>query len=512
MEIKVNSEKGSATESAIRMAEQYAGENRLTQKDGLHLRLLAEETAEIAGNLSGKREGTLSIGGDRTGSTVRLLIKDVPAEEAGPAPKRPSGGVMSNINLILNLSYEAIEADESKLSGIGVRKAGARDLEEMGLDSSGEAYVWTGEGYNSLSFDRLIQNDDANWIEISHSIIANLTDDLRIFVFRDHSELTAHVPFEKKGKKRTEKYAIDPELTVLYKIPVTKTRFQIKMVQLLYGKLPDRQTSADGIRVEKLKIPCNFAPKGYVSLLRYTPEGAGDGGLSPAVLLMHGGAFMLPAVPYHYRLAKAVVKNTGCSVFFTLQELGPRYSLPLPIREAQEVYRYLIANGKELGIDTKRIAAMGDSSGGTMTAALAMLARDDDTPLAGQLLLYPSIGLDYETKSMKEFTDVPVVNAESIAMFHKIIRTDAGADKYYLHPAKASLENLPPAYVETAEFDALRDEGIAYAGMLKENGCDVVLNKTKGTVHAFDMAKDSRVLAEAMDQRLGFIKRVLNIP
>ena len=65
---------------------------------------------------------------------------------------------------------------------------------------------------------------------------------------------------------------------------------------------------------------------------------------------------------------------------------------------------------------------------------------------------------------------------------------------------------MPPTYVETAEFDCLHDDGILYADRLSKENCEVVLNETKGTVHAFDMAKDSAVLKEAMERRAGFIK------
>ncbi|MCR4907918.1 MAG: AMP-binding protein [Lachnospiraceae bacterium] len=512
MIVKAEVEKGKSAEQAIELAERYSGSTGLEPKDRLHLRLIAEETAEIIENLPDNREGTLSIEGDGSGCAVRLMLMQASRISASETEEdRAPEGIMSKIGRILGLSYETIEKGATGLADIGLRKAAPKDFEEMGLDFTGAAYVWTEEAYNRASFDRLIEDDAANWIEISHSIIANLSDDIRVFVFEDHSELTIHVPFWKSKGKKVGKYPLDPELIPLTKIPVAKTRFQIKMVKLLYGRLPDRQASTDKVQVDKMKIPCESSPKGYVSLLKFTPAEKKGPEPLPAVLFMHGGAFMLPALPYHYRLARKIVEKTGSVVFFLLQHLGPKYSLPLPIKEAYEVLKYLIAGADELKIDAKRIAAMGDSSGGTMTAALSLLARDNGTPLAGQLLLYPSIGLDTETKSMKEFTDVPVVNADAIRSYHRLLKTDDGAQKYYLHPASAaSLENLPPAYVETAEFDALRDEGIAYAEMLKENGCEVVLNKTKGTVHAFDMAKDSAVLAAAMDKRMEFINRVFN--
>ena len=112
---------------------------------------------------------------------------------------------------------------------------------------------------------------------------------------------------------------------------------------------------------------------------------------------------------------------------------------------------------------------------------------------------------------LEKYPDVPVVNAEAIRAYKKIMNADKeeGA-KYYLSPAEASsLSDLPPAYIEPAEFDALHDEGVAYAEALKRCGNEVILNETKGTVHSFDMAKDSKVLAAAMERRIGFLNKVL---
>ncbi len=511
MNISTKIPQGEDVEWAVRLAEQFAEVQKLDVKDALHLRLLTEETGEISVNLPDEPEGTLSLEGDETGCIVKLTLENAAsARKTEFDAKSISGGIAGKISCLLGLSYEETEAFETELMDIGVRKASESDFEEMGLSSSGTAYVWTDEAYNSLSFDKMNEDDASNWIEISHSIIANIADYIRIFVFKDRSELTIRVSFAKTDEEKPGKYVIDPELSELYKIPVAKSRFQIKIVQLLYGKLPDKQKSTDSFRVTKLRVPCDCAPKGYVSLLRYTPVSKEEE-VTPAVLFMHGGAFMLPALPYHYRIAETIVSRIGCSVFFMLQDLAPKCSMPLPVREAYEVYTYLLFHGNDLKIDTDHIAAMGDSSGGTMTAALALLARDHcKTPLSGQVMLYPSIGLDHETQSMKEFTDVPVVNAEAIRSYHRLITTESDADEYYFHPASAaSHEDLPPAYIETAEYDALRDEGIYYAELLKENGCEVVLNKTKGTVHAFDMAKDSRVLAAAMDKRIEFLGRVL---
>ena len=175
------------------------------------------------------------------------------------------------------------------------------------------------------------------------------------------------------------------------------------------------------------------------------------------------------------------------------------------------MYRHLLDNAEKYLIDESRIAVMGDSSGGTMSAAICLLARDEGIQKpCGQLLLYPSVDMRGNTVSMEKYTDVPVVNAESIKAYKKIIHADKEeSEKYYLSPAEASsLSDLPPAYVEPAEFDALHDEGVEYARALKKSGCEVTLNETKGTVHSFDMVKNSKVLAAAMKRRIDFLKKV----
>ena len=126
---------------------------------------------------------------------------------------------------------------------------------------------------------------------------------------------------------------------------------------------------------------------------------------------------------------------------------------------------------------------------------------------SGQLLLYPSLDARLESRSMKLYTDVPVCNATAVKAYYKLCSTKTPKKpREYISPAEAeSLKGMPPTYVETAEFDCLHDDGILYADRLMKEHCDVVLNETRGTVHAFDMAKDSDVLKEALKRRVMFI-------
>ncbi|MCR5234889.1 MAG: alpha/beta hydrolase [Lachnospiraceae bacterium] len=519
MDTKVNTEKiringKSNMEQVFTLAEDYSRLNKLTGKDSLHLRLIVEETLEMLRLFGDDRQCTFGIEGEKTSCIIRLTFEDGYKgslnNENNPAA---TGGVTGKIKYLLGNSYEALGRAGEILDKIGVQKASEEVLCEAGMNDEKDAYVWTMESYNISSFDRLDKDGNEDWFEISRSIIANLTDDIRVFVMPEKTELILFASFGRKKEGAGNKYDIDPELEMLNKIPVAKTRFQIKLIQMMYGKLVRKQSSTDEYSITSHSFPCTSFPTERIPVLEYVPKGHFDE-LLPAVILYHGGAYLFPALPYHYRLAATVATRVKCRVFMVHYDLAPMSELPLQHVQAFEIYSYLIGNSARYHVDPDRIAVMGDSSGGTMSAAVCMMARDRGiNKPAGQLLLYPSLDTRGNTRSMAEYTDVPVINSVAIRAFKKIIRVNKEeAGKYYISPVEAgSLSGLPPAYIETAEFDALHDEGVEYAGLLKKAGCKVILNETKGTVHSFDMAKDSGVFKNALDKRIEFLTSVLNV-
>ena len=494
------------------LTEEYAAECALSGRDAMHLRLLVEEIVEMLRILDDEQPAELSIEGDGKSCVIRLILeKTLASKEEYIGRLSDFNGVTDKIRFLLSSSYETLEALRDEAETIGVRKQKAEDLKEADLPYDEDAYVWTMESYNLSAFDRFEETGEADWAEISRSIIANIADDVRIFILPDRTEHCVYVSFGDKGAKKEGKYDIHPDFLPLYKIPVAKTRFQVKLVQVMYKRLAYKQKATKEYSLILHSVPCEASPKKKVQVLEYIPTGL-DEKISPAVLFMHGGAFLFPALPYHYRLAAAVTERTGSRVFLPIYDLAPKYNPPVQNKEAFELYRHLIDSADKYLIDESRIAVMGDSSGGTMAAAICLLARDTGIQKpCGQLLMYPSLDTRGDTASMEKYPDVPVVNAEAIRAYKKIMNADKeeGA-KYYLSPAEASsLSDLPPAYIEPAEFDALHDEGVAYAEALKRCGNEVILNETKGTVHSFDMAKDSKVLAAAMERRIGFLNKVL---
>ncbi len=498
-------------ENILASAEEYAREKSLQGRDGRRLRLLAEETVEMLRLMGSSMPGRYGIEEDGDGCVLRFVFDSTNEEEGGAeAPLPDTKGVTGKIGYLLRCSYDMLGRPESHADEIGVRKATTRDLEEIGATGNGDAYIWSIDAYNYSSFDRFFEDDLENWIEISQSIIANLVDDVQILVFKDKKEASIYISFDRKVQK--ESGGISPEFEDLKKVPVAKNIFQIKLIQLLYRRLPDKQVTTPEVVIRKHMMMAPSAPEGEIPVLIYEKRGMDTLKKVPCVLFLHGGAFLFPALPYHYRLAEAIVQKTGCRLFLPIYDLGPKNVPPIQVKEALNIYKHLVNDARLYRINRKKIVVMGDSSGATQATAVTLLARDLGLQMpVGQVLLYPSVDERKNSPSMKRFTDVPVINATAIRVYQKLLTPDPEeAKNYYLSPVEASnLRGLPDTYIETAEFDALHDEGVDYANLLKEAGNNVTLNETMGTVHAFDMAKKSTILAEAMKKRIAFIERVI---
>ena len=119
------------------------------------------------------------------------------------------------------------------------------------------------------------------------------------------------------------------------------------------------------------------------------------------------------------------------------------------------------------------------------------------------------VGGDAEAESMKKYTDNHMCNSVGMEKYVKLCRSDPSAgNSIYASPVEAgSLEGLPMAYIGTAELDCLRDEGVLYAGRLRQFGAAAGLNNTEGTIHGFDIVPDSPIVRECVDRRIAFLRQ-----
>ncbi len=228
-------------------------------------------------------------------------------------------------------------------------------------------------------------------------------------------------------------------------------------------------------------------PHGTIPLRIYTPTGGRPVG---AVLFIHGGGWTIGSAEAYDPIAKIVADGSGAVVVSVDYRLAPEHAFPVPYDECWAALAWVATNANDLGVDPGRIAVMGDSAGGNLSAVLALRARDEGGPaLAAQVLVYPATDADLDRASYVENGAGYFLERSTMQFFWECY-TASGADAHdpRLSPLRAeSLAALPPALVITAEFDPLRDEGEAYAAALAAAGVDVEQQRYDGMIHGFAM-------------------------
>ena len=295
-------------------------------------------------------------------------------------------------------------------------------------------------------------------------------------------------------------YAIHPDFKWLAAIHPPLNRKTIPVIQKAMGLLYHQQRSDRRVRVRRVRIP-GEAGKTLRALLYVPREEKTDGWL----LYCHGGGYAFPAAPYQYKLARIYAEQVGCRVLFPDYRLAPRHPFPAAVEDCFAAYRWILERGAGAGI-----AVCGDSAGGTLSMAVCLKALDEGLPApCAQLLTYPAVGNAGETESYRRYTDTPMCNSRDMDLYGEWYVQDEAAGKLaYRSPIQAeSLAGVPMTYIETAEFDALRDGAILYAERLRGEGVEVELHNTEGTVHGYDMMLKSSIVKALIGKRIGFLKR-----
>lgn len=239
----------------------------------------------------------------------------------------------------------------------------------------------------------------------------------------------------------------------------------------------------------------------------YILEPAGAASPVPALVYFHGGGFAMQEAPHHTRLVMDYALQTPCKVFFVNYRLLPGNPFPAGLEDCYSAYRWVRGQAASLGVDPERIAVGGDSAGGTLAAGVCLMARDRGVPLpCFQMLIYPATDARQATPSMREFSDTPLWNSRLNAKMWRMYLKNGippTEKREYASPAEAdSLRGLPPTYLEVAEFDCLRDEGIAFANALRDSGVATELNKTRRTIHGFEVARNNEIVLASIARRV----------
>ncbi|WP_307943559.1 alpha/beta hydrolase [Pseudomonas mosselii] len=256
---------------------------------------------------------------------------------------------------------------------------------------------------------------------------------------------------------------------------------------VLSGAQAGVKVDLSGIRVERRTIQADGQP---LEIRVVRPEGAK--GELPVFMFFHGGGWVLGDYPTHERLIRDLVVGSGAAAVYVDYTPSPEARFPTAINQAYAATRWVAEHGKEIGVDGSRLAVAGNSVGGNMAAVVAIKAKEAGKPkLRFQALLWPVTDANFNNASYNQFAEGHFLTRNMMQWFWNNYTTDPRQrDDIHASPLRASLEQLkglPPALVQTAEMDVLRDEGEAYARKLDAAGVPVTAVRYNGLIHDYGL-------------------------
>ncbi|MFD3928709.1 alpha/beta hydrolase [Streptomyces sp. NPDC058614] len=256
-------------------------------------------------------------------------------------------------------------------------------------------------------------------------------------------------------------------------------------------------------------------PTGQVRARIVRPAGAS--GTLPVIIYIHGAGWVFGNAHTHDRLVRELAVGAQAAVVFPEYDLSPEARYPVAIEQNYTVAQWIVAEGASKGLDTSRIAVVGDSVGGNMSAALTLMAKDrGDVPLVQQVLFYPVTDAAFDNGSYHQFATDYYLRRDGMQWFWDQYTTDekqrAEITASPLRATTEQLTGLPPALVITGEADVLRDEGEAYAAKLREAGVAVTAVRYQGIIHDFvmvDALRETHAAGAAIAQAISTLRTAL---
>ncbi len=228
-------------------------------------------------------------------------------------------------------------------------------------------------------------------------------------------------------------------------------------------------------------------PLGPIPFRRYRPLGA-SGDMLPTLIYYHGGGYVIGNIETHDSTCRRIANKSRCQVISIGYRLAPEHPFPAPVEDGLAAYRHIRDRAASFGIDPKRIAVGGDSAGGNLAAVICQTCkRTAETAPAFQMLIYPATDFSRQSESRRSLAKGYFLTTTMIDWFNASY-LPAGTDltDLRLSPLRAEdFSGLAPAFVLTAGYDPLRDEGRAYADKLIDSGVKTTYVNYPGTIHGF---------------------------
>ena len=256
--------------------------------------------------------------------------------------------------------------------------------------------------------------------------------------------------------------------------------------------------------------------KGTIKIKVVRPLGSKDENL-PVAMYFHGGGWVLGGFDTHERLVGELANGAHAAMAFVDYTRSPEAKYPVALEEAYAATKWISENGQNLNLNTSRLSVVGDSVGGNMATAVAMLAKERGGPtLTFQLLFYPVTDASFDTGSYNLFQEGYFLTREAMKWFwSSYLPEGANRKEHTISPLQASteqLQGLPPTLIIVGENDVLRDEVEAYAHKLMQAEVRTAATRYLGTIHDFVMLNpitNTAPVREAISQASQVLKKVL---
>jgi acetyl esterase/lipase len=260
---------------------------------------------------------------------------------------------------------------------------------------------------------------------------------------------------------------------------------------------------------EWITVPC---PAGDVRVRIIRPQGAT--GMLPVIVYMHGGGWILGNAETHDRLVREIAVGARAALAFVEYPNSPEARYPTAIEQGYATAQWITRNGASKGLDASRMAVAGESVGGNMTAALALMAKErGDVTFVQQSMYYPVTDAAMNTASYDQFATGYYLARKEMEWFWDAYTTDiAQRAEITASPNQASIEQvtgLPPTFLCVDEADVLRDEGEAYAAKLRAAGVPVTTVRYDGAIHDFmllNVLSDMKATRAAIGQATAYLR------
>ncbi|MGF7132442.1 acetyl esterase [Paraburkholderia sp. EB58] len=215
-------------------------------------------------------------------------------------------------------------------------------------------------------------------------------------------------------------------------------------------------------------------------------------GTPPVFMFFHGGGWILGDFPTHERLVRDLVVQSGAVAVFVNYTPSPEARYPVAINQAYAATKWVAAHGNEIGVDGSRLAVVGNSVGGNMAAVVSLMAKDKQGPaIRFQGLMWPVTDNNFNDGSYNAYPEGHFLTRPMMKWFWDAYTKDPKQrNEIYASPLRASLDELkglPPALIQVAQSDVLRDEGEAYGHKLDEAGDEATTVRYNGTIHDFGL-------------------------